>query len=77
MKILARIQRLEETLVPLDGLEERVIEVQFVNSQREVVSSFTVKLAPSVRTRNGGRGAQPIAGGLGTEIAEERDKHET
>jgi hypothetical protein len=57
-----RVEILERALLPLPQAERQVLIVQFVNQQREVVSSFSVQFPRPVpagkdRSRRGGRRA--------------------
>ena len=48
-----RVEQLEQALLPLPQAEPQVLVVQFVNQEREVVSSLSVELPAPVRTSNG------------------------
>ena len=47
------MEHLEQALMPGTQIEPRVLVVQFVNQQRQVVNSFSVELAPPVPGWNG------------------------
>jgi hypothetical protein len=55
IRVPRRVEILEQALLPLPQAEPQVLVVQFVNQEREVVSSLSVELPTPVHTSNGRR----------------------
>jgi hypothetical protein len=53
IRVRRRIEQLEQALILEPQAEPKVLVVQFINQEREVVSSLSVELAPPAPGWNG------------------------